>query len=171
MGSINNIIDISLIVDILKQVKQLRETELVVIGGGESAVKLFSLCDEAGIKYENHGITYDEEEKHRILSSCHFGLNIMKDSVAIGATMKSLEYFHEGLILVNNIPADTQRIVERYHCGFNLLNNNMLGTIYQIATLQKENINEYRMKSREAYEDLFKTETIKKQFVDFISRI
>lgn len=171
VGSINNIIDIEIIVEIMKQVSQKREAELVVIGGGESADRLFTLCDHAGVKYENHGITYDEEEKHRILSSCQFGLNIMKNNVAVGATMKSLEYFHEGLVLINNIPADTERIVERYNCGFNLLDMNMTEAITRITSLSKENMNDTRMKSRKAYEDLFETDTIKKQFLLFLSRI
>lgn len=171
VGSINNIIDIDLIVEIMKQVNEKRKAELVVIGGGESADRLFSLCDGAGVKYENYGITYDEEEKHRILSSCQFGLNIMKSSVAVGATMKSLEYFHEGLILINNIPADTERIVDRYHCGFNLKNTNIKGIIAKIISFSINDINESRMNSRRAYEALFETETIKKQFLDFFNKL
>ena len=143
VGSINNIIDIDLIVEIMTQVSQKRKAELVVIGGGESADKLFALCDQAGVKYENHGITYDEDEKHRILSSCQFGLNIMKESVAVGATMKSLEYFHEGLILVNNISADTAMIIEKYNCGLNVDANSH--DITQI--LFTSNLKEMRNKS------------------------
>ena len=168
VGSINNIIDINLIVDIVKQVNEKRRAELVVIGGGESADKLFALCDASGVKYENHGITYDEEEKHRILSSCQFGLNIMKSSVAVGATMKSLEYFHEGLILINNIPADTERIVDRYHCGYNINGEKAEGTIECISANSIESINKLRLNSRKAYEVLFDEQSIRERFIRFI---
>ena len=166
VGSINNIIDIDLIVEIMRQVSQNRKAELVVIGGGESADRLFALCDQAGVKYENHGITYDEDEKHRILSSCHFGLNIMKESVAVGATMKSLEYFHEGLILINNIPADTAMIIEKYNCGFNVDANSH--DITQI--LFTSNLKEMRNRSRSAYEELFDEKTVRVRFNQFLDR-
>lgn len=159
-GSINNIIDIDLIVNIMKQVSQKRDAELVVIGGGESADRLFSLCDQAGVKYENHGITYDEEEKHRILSSCQFGLNIMKSSVAVGATMKSLEYFHEGLILVNNIPYDSAKIIESNHCGYNIDQISISGSIESLCDMNNHSIREMRLLSRKVYYDLFSEEAV-----------
>lgn len=164
VGSINNIIDIDLIVEILKLVGEKTDAELVVIGGGESADSLIQLCEEAGVKLENHGIVYDEEEKHRILSSCHFGLNIMKDSVAVGATMKSLEYFHEGLILINNIPADTKAIVEKYHCGLMVSRN----AINADSIMKFDN--RMRMQSRKVFEDLFDENAIREQFMRFLDK-
>lgn len=162
VGSINNIIDIELIVEILKEVSQKTEAQLVIIGGGESADKLFQLCKESNVQYENHGIVYDEEEKHRVLSSCHFGLNIMKDGVAVGATMKSLEYFHEGLVLVNNIPADTQKIVKKYHCGFTVSRHDM-----QVDSLVNFD-NQMRIQSRRVFEELFDEKAIRRKFMEFL---
>ena len=169
VGSINNIIDIDLIIDILLGISNKRNVELVVIGGGEKAEELFTLCNNANIKYVNHGYIYDESMKHNILRDCQFGLNIMKDSVAVGATMKSLEYFHEGLILINNIPSDTKSIVEQYECGFNIQRNNLLEVAEQISQLNDIEIESIRKKSRNVYMELFETETIKSQFLDFLS--
>lgn len=171
VGSINNIIDIDLIVEIMKRVNRIREAELVVIGGGESADRMFTLCDRAGVKYENHGITYDDVEKHRILSSCQFGLNIMKDSVAVGATMKSLEYFHEGLIIVNNIQADTERIINEYECGINIVGDD-LGVIDKyLCKIDSHYINEARIRSRKAYDELFDSITVGKHFDQLFRRV
>lgn len=171
VGSINNIIDIELIVEIMKLSARKSKVELVVIGGGESADRLFSLCDSAGIKYENHGVVFDEEKKHRILSSCQFGLNIMKDSVAVGATMKSLEYFHEGLILINNIKADTSNIVSDYNCGINLENDfsNSLNTF--LGSLDVDKIYHLSLNSRKVYEDLFSVEALDKRYTLFLDRV
>lgn len=163
VGSINNIIDIELIVEILKCVSEKTHAELVVIGGGENTEKLFQLCKEAGVKFEDHGIVYDEEEKHRILSSCHFGLNIMKNSVAVGATMKSLEYFHEGLILVNNIPADTQEILKKYHCGV------MVSSLDVNTDLLTKVDDQMRIQSRRVFEELFDEKAIRQQFMRFLN--
>ena len=170
VGSINNIIDIDLIVDFMKQISKKREVELVVIGGGESANRLFTLCDESGVKYENHGIIYDEEKKHRILCSCHFGLNIMKKSVAVGATMKSLEYFQEGLIIINNIPYDSAMIIEMSNCGYNINKSSINEIVESIVNLSISNIREMRLRSRKVYCDLFSEEAVIEKLQQMIIR-
>lgn len=43
----------------------------------------------------------------------------MKDSVCVGLTMKSIDYFQHGLPIINNIKADTTELVEEYKVGFN----------------------------------------------------
>jgi hypothetical protein len=171
VGSINNIIDIELIVEIMKKVTQKREAELVVIGDGESADRLVALCDQTGVKYENHGIIYDDEFKHQILSSCQFGLNIMKDTVAVGATMKSLEYFHEGLILINNIKADTSSIVNSYNCGINIQNKSCDCLDDFLESLNAKAINQLSLNSRKVYEDLFSVDALNNKYSHFLDRI
>jgi hypothetical protein len=47
----------------------------------------------------------------------------MKDSVCVGLTMKSIDYFQHGLPIINNIPADTTEIVEKYGVGLNVKEN------------------------------------------------
>jgi glycosyltransferase involved in cell wall biosynthesis len=170
VGSINNIIDIDLIVEFMKQITKKRNSELVIIGGGESAERLFKLCGEAHVKVEDHSIVYDEDEKHRILSGCQFGLNIMKDSVAVGATMKSLEYFHEGLILVNNIKADTEQIVDKYRCGYNI-SGDLMNTINHIADLDMASESVMRRNSRDVYESLFSEKIVKEKYTKVFNRI
>lgn len=171
VGSINNIIDIDLIVEIMKQVNEIRNAKLVIIGGGESADRLFVLCDEAGVKYENHGIIFDEHEKHRILSSCQFGLNIMKSSVAVGATMKSLEYFHEGLVIINNIKADTHKIIDDYKCGINIECGSETKINSCFNLLDDQLIEKQSYNSRRAYDDLFSEISVKRKFDIFLDEI
>ena len=60
----------------------------------------------AGAEVFYHGKVFDSKEKNRIFETCHYGLNIMKDSVFVGLTMKSMDYF-EGLPIINNIQGDT----------------------------------------------------------------
>lgn len=119
LGSINNIIDIDLIGKIIEQVSKERTVKLHVVGDGERKEALLETARLAGAEVEYHGIVFDEEQKSDILARCHFGLNIMKDSVYVGLTMKSMDYFAAGLPMINNIKGDTGEIVARNGFGVN----------------------------------------------------
>lgn len=68
-----------------------------IIGEGERREELVQAIRDAGAQAEFHGAIYDEAEKHRILTRCRFGLNLMRDSVCIGLTMKSVDYWKHDL--------------------------------------------------------------------------
>ena len=117
LGSINNIIDIPKITSILAALNRQIPTTLHIIGDGESRSHLCDCAKSVGVNVVFHGKIFDENQKHRILSGCHFGLNIMKDSVCVGLTMKSVDYLRHGLPLINNIPYDTKEILEHFGAG------------------------------------------------------
>ncbi|HEY8385669.1 MAG TPA: hypothetical protein VIK82_05540, partial [Porticoccaceae bacterium] len=94
LGSINNIIDIPRIQEIIRTMGA--PVELHIIGDGEQRQALIDGASEAGALVSYHGKVYDPAQKRRILDRCHFGLNIMKDSVFVGLTMKSMDYFEYG---------------------------------------------------------------------------
>ena len=171
VGSINNIIDINLIVNIIKDVGTKRNVELVVIGGGENEQQLSDLCKRNGVVFNNYGIIYDDDEKHKILKSCHFGLNIMKNNVAVGATMKSLEYFHEGLIIVNNISADTETIINNNYCGYNINENNYVEIIKSLQEIDNETIITMMNNSRKVYDEYFNSNSVDMNLISFIKKI
>ena len=162
VGAINNIIDIDLIVSILKEVNKVRPVELRVIGAGENKERLLSLCKQNDISYQYYGIVYDEDQKARILSDCYYGFNIMKESVAVGATMKSLEYFHWGLALINNIPADTEQIVKQFESGINV--ERVSQTVEKILKMSDKEIKTMCINARKTYEKLFAPQAIKDSF-------
>ena len=117
IGSINNIIDID-------EIKRLvcsadKPVILHIIGSGENKEemlkKLESVCE---LIY--HGPIYDVEEKKNIFSMCHAGLNIYKDNLYIGLTVKSIDYFNYGLPVINNIKGDTAKLVDEYKVGINV---------------------------------------------------
>lgn len=119
MGSINNIVDIEVIGKIIGQLREQKAVKLHVIGDGEQRDLLLKTAKEAGAEVEYHGVIYEKEQKAKILSECQFGLNIMKESVFVGLTMKSMDYFAAGLPLINNIKGDTWEIVEKEDLGVN----------------------------------------------------
>lgn len=122
LGSINNIIDIDAIQRIIVELKKQRPVELNIIGDGEKREKFITRIKKIGVNVIYHGKIYSEDEKKKIFSKCHFGLNIMKDSVYVGLTMKSIDYFEAGLPIINNIKGDTWNLVEKYNLGFNISN-------------------------------------------------
>lgn len=123
LGSINNIIDINVIQNIIKSLALNKKVKLHIIGDGEKRQELLEKSEQAGAEVIYHGKVYDLEEKQRIFSVCHYGLNIMKESVYVGLTMKSIDYFEAGLPVINNIKGDTWKFVEKEKIGYNLDSN------------------------------------------------
>lgn len=119
LGSINNIIDINVISNLISHLKEQRPVELHVVGEGERRNELIEAAEKAGADVVFHGVIYDKYEKQRIFDSCHYGLNIMKNSVCVGLTMKSIDYMEFGLPMINNIHGDTWKIIDRYKIGIN----------------------------------------------------
>jgi hypothetical protein len=171
VGSINNIVDIDGIMKILIKMSEIRDVVFHIIGDGESKNRLISDCDVHGIQYIDHGVVYDDTKKREILEKCQFGLNIMKSTVMVGATMKSLEYFHWGLILINNIPADTKMIIDEHKCGFNLSvfdDNEMNSLKNKLSVLGDNDIKRMRMESRAVYHQLFDETRIHTQYTKLL---
>lgn len=120
LGSINNIIDIAVITDLIKTIKAYKNVEIHIVGDGEKRDELISACENVGAEVIYHGRVYEPKEKEKIFASCHYGLNIMKNSVFVGLTMKSIDYFEAGLPIINNIHGDTWNIIDKFNIGFNL---------------------------------------------------
>lgn len=143
IGSINNIIHI-------EEMGRLIETsdlpvELHVIGDGENKDKLLDLL---GRKCEliDHGVVYDPEEKQKIFAKCHAGLNIYKEGLYIGLTVKSIDYFNYGLPIINSIKGDTFSLIEKYGVGINVDKTSKLDSkqIIEMRMNYKKIINVYK---------------------------
>lgn len=171
IGSINNLIDIDLVIEILTSINKKRKVLFHIIGDGENAKRLFTECTKNKIDFINYGKVYDENIKSTILKECTFGINIMKESVMVGATMKSLEYFHWGLAVINNIPEDTQEIIRQYECGYNLAEMTVESLSESIGRLSLSDALKMCYNSRKAYLDLFDESVFSDQFKTFYTSI
>lgn len=125
LGSINNIVDISTIKHLIKSLMKTKPVTIHIIGDGEKRDQLLETCYKIGADVVYHGKVYDHYEKQQILSSCHYGLNIMKKTVFVGLTMKSMDYFEAGLPIINNISGDTWDIIRENNLGFNIPNESI----------------------------------------------
>lgn len=120
LGAINNVIDIPEICRLIEKLTAVKPVTLHIIGKGERQQALIDGARAAGAEVIFYGPVYEESRKQEILRHCHFGLNIMKSSVCVGLTMKSVDYFRFGLPIVNNIPADTRKLVRERGIGIQL---------------------------------------------------
>lgn len=119
LGSINNIIDIDIVGEIIEKIAMQTKVELHIIGGGETKEALINIARKKGAEVFDYGSVYEALEKQRIFNKCDYGLNILKESVCVGLTMKSIDYFGGGLPIINNIPGDTWALVEKHQVGVN----------------------------------------------------
>lgn len=173
LGSINNLIDINLIIKVLKIANQIKTSNLVIIGAGEKKDELVNKCKSIGVSVTDHGIIYDDSHKEKIISKCHFALNIMKDTVFVGATMKSLEYFHYGVPVINNIPADSSEMIQEFNCGFDIADNdNFEREFYNFLKMQDINsIAEMHNNSRKVYETYFSPNSFESNIKELMDKI
>lgn len=167
IGSINNIISISTICRLLSELVLKKNVVLHIIGKGESEPEFVNSAKATGAEVIVHGPIYDDAEKQEIIKRCHFGLNIMKESVCIGLTMKSVEYFRYGLPIINNIPADTKKFVEKYGIGLELDTQ----CVSKLLSLTVEECLKMRENVRRTYEEFFTEDKICEKFGFFLDEI
>lgn len=122
LGSVNNIIDIECIENLITNLSKSQNVDLHIVGGGEKEEELIKKAQLAGANVIFHGKIYDNEAKYQIFNSCHYGLNIMKPTVFVGLTMKSIDYLKAGLPVINNIVGDTWDLVDNSDIGINTHN-------------------------------------------------
>lgn len=158
LGAINNVIGIDQIAELLQKITPKKPVTLHIIGTGERQEEFTNRCRQAGADVIFHGAVYDAAEKMQIMQQCHFGLNIMKRSVCVGLTMKSVDYFRFGLPIINNIPADTERLVSRYDAGLSLNDH----CAHALISITNDRCMEMRQNVRSLYSAYF-TEAIAEQ--------
>lgn len=125
LGSMNNIIDIDGICGVIQSFISSGHTcELHSVGDGESREKFEKAVKNTGCTTHFYGPVFDELEKIRILTPCDYAVNMMKGDIAVGLTIKSIDYLSYGLPLINNIKGDTEMIVNANQLGWNINDTN-----------------------------------------------
>ena len=167
LGSINNIISIPDICGLIRRLSAKKPVVLHIIGKGEREQEFIDEARNAGAEVIFYGPVYDDETKMQIMSKCRFGLNVMKSSVCIGLTMKSLDYFRFGLPIINNIPADTQQMVLDHCVGVQLDDD----CAEKILSLDTGACLQMRRNVTALFDSTFDYEVIMKQYASIFDRI
>lgn len=124
LGSMNSIIDIDGICSVIKFfILSGKVCELHAIGDGESRKQFEESVKRTGCRVFFYGRIFNELEKIEILTKCDYALNIMKDQISVGLTIKSIDYLSYGLPLINTIKGDTWSLVENYNIGINYVSS------------------------------------------------
>lgn len=155
IGQINHLIDIPLIAAILGRVNKVVPIKLHIIGDGNNRELFIKMMRECGIEIKYYGKLFDEDKKYKIFEKCDFGLNIMKSTVSVGLTRKSMEYFGAGLPIINNIKADTNDLVDQYNIGINVTNENLEDAVTKIINLEEAELLLMRNNVTEVFNKLF----------------
>lgn len=171
LGSINNIIDIPAIAGLLAQIRKLRPVVLHIIGDGESRDVLIDASKQAGAEVIFHGKIYDNAEKQAIFDQCSYGLNVMKDSVCVGLTMKSLDYFAGGLPIINTIEADTWLLVRQKALGINLCRENPAETARLVAETTPARRLEMAANTLNTFHELFAEPVFRQNLLSYLEKI
>ena len=120
LGSINHIVDIEGICEILLAMKRAGyKVQMKIIGDGESRDVFIQQLKLVGIQVIFYGMIFDERRKIELLGLCDYGFNMMKGNVSVGLTMKSIDFFSMGIPIINNIKGDTWKLVEEQGIGIN----------------------------------------------------
>jgi len=168
LGSINNIIDIPVIAELIGHIQPLRGVVLHIIGDGESLDSFAEAVRATGAQVQLHGRIYDTAQKQAIFDRCSFGLNIMKPSVCIGLTMKSVDYFSGGLPILNSIGADTRDLVAQRGIGINIARNDLAGTARQIAAITPEQQLKMAENTLDTFHRLFTEDTFRQKLLPYL---
>lgn len=154
LGSINNVIDIDYIVCMCEHLSEQTKVVLHIVGDGEKREELVKRVSATKAEVRYHGLVYEAEKKQAIFDECQFGLNIMKSSVCVGLTMKSLDYFQAGLPIINNIEGDTKTFIAEYEIGF----HGYEALAEQLPQLKTEDYMSMRENVKRLYQDKFTEE-------------
>ena len=171
LGSINNIIDIPTIAKLIGTMVKLRPVTLHVIGDGESREVLIETVRSVGAQVVFHGKIYDVAKRQDIFDLCSFGVNIMKDSVCVGLTMKSLDYFAGGLPILNTIEGDTYQFVEEYDIGINVKRENIEEAAHVAVEMTSQENLQMRKNTLFLFSEQFSESVFQKKIAGYFNEI
>lgn len=155
VGSINNIIDIPLMVEFLSRLNQKRKVYFHLIGQGESKERIKRELVKRDVNVIDYGSVYDKIELQKIFNKCSFGINFLVPDVAIGITMKSVTYLRGGVPLLNTVDGDTRKFVSERSVGINVEKQELDKTIEKLLDLKEERFILYKQNARKLFLEEF----------------
>ena len=155
LGSINNIIDISLIEKIVSELAKNKRTRIHIIGDGERKDEFLEILKQNSIEIIDHGKVYEIDKLQEIFNQCWFGINVLREDLAIGITMKSISYFRGGLPIINTVQGDTSRFVEECNIGINVDRHDVRSCVSRILNITKDDLACMKNNTRNLFEQKF----------------
>ena len=144
---------------------------LHIIGNGENKEHFIQEVLCVGVNVVDHKEVYDPVQKQEIFDQCNYGFNVMKPSVVVGLTMKSLDYMCAGLPIINTIQGDTKDFCEEWNIGLNL-NKGNIKEMANIVCLESMDVQLQRRKNiQNLYNTYFTTKHFNATLSEALKRI
>lgn len=153
LGSINYIIDLDSLINLVTQLSKVRSVHLTVIGGGEKLDYLKENLAKINITTTFYGICFDSSIKTKELSSAHFGYNGYVGSTEVAFSYKSLEYFASSLPLLNSAKGDTYELIETHQCGLNFNKDTIDHLVEGILKIDDETHEQMRIQTANVFNE------------------
>ena len=87
----------------------------------------------------------------------------MKNTVFVGMTMKSLDYFSYGIPMINNIGGDIEKMIIEEDIGFNISANNLKSCVADILKISEKNYLTLRRNVKFSHDKYFSIENFEIQ--------
>lgn len=155
VGSINNVTDVDLMVSLLGKIQEQKKVVFHLVGAGESLDILAQRLRQNQVEVICYGIVYNQNELQAIFDKCSFGINMIKDDLAIGVTMKSVTYFLGGVPIINTVPGDTQKFVDDRLVGINVKRELIDETVKEIIDCPVDKIIEMKKNAVSLFVEVF----------------
>lgn len=173
LGSINNIFDMEKCLNLFKGLSTNATSTIVleIIGLGESLEILMTRlkAEAPSVVVVNHGAIFDRKQKDAILSRMHFGLNLYKNTTAIGVSYKSIEYMAHGIPLINSAQGDLFDLINESSMGFNIIDNLDHG-IDKLKNLDNSQYQSMRKAAFTMYQKSFSKESFEKNLLSYLEQ-
>jgi len=155
-----------MITKLVKTINEIKPIVLHIIGDGKNGDTLIERVKGSRATVEYYGKINNPEEKQQIFDKCQFGLNIMKYTVCVGLSMKSIDYFQAGLPILNSIQADTAQIVDEYKIGINITDENIIDVAAKVVNADAAEFLTTRENTHKVFKSLFSLEVFNQKLED-----
>ena len=145
IGNVGKIYDFDSLIKILIHLGKFQVVKLDIIGLGENLDYLIDNLNINKIKYEYHGVIYDELKKSKIISTAWFGYNGYKESTNVSISYKFVDYVSYFIPVLNSANGDTWKVLETDKLGINFKSNNLENLYSKLSSINYTDI--IKMKS------------------------
>ena len=151
IGNIGKIYDFDSLIKILIHLGKSQEVKLDIIGLGENLDYLIDSLNENKIKYEYHGVIYDELKKSKIISASWFGYNGYKESTNVSISYKFVDYVSYFIPVLNSANGDTWKVVEADKLGINFKSYNFENLFSKLSSIKYSDIIKMKLTVQDYY--------------------
>lgn len=140
IGNVGKIYDFDSLVNILFELGKFQEVKLDIIGLGENLDYLINKLNNLNIKYEYHGVIYNELDKSRIISKAWFGYNGYKESTNVSISYKFVDYVSYFIPVLNSANGDTWKVIDKDELGLNFNSKNIENIVLKLNSIKYDDI-------------------------------